>query len=1044
MTPPTSVLSPLLFLVTVAGGARGQCADGRKHAKAVLCPTRKISRCARGHVPNSSECREPLSFRQPSSDTTSKPVPPNNVQSPSAVTVSWPREVLCAPPTFPSVESGPGKGLTQQDPNKRGLQLPAAAPDVDCGDRAEDRGFQSPGGLCPHCWQFPHVERVISDKRGTLEKAREIGSSGRGGQSPEPGGTYAGPSGKPGHDLAVREFEPRVGLWADGSEPGACFRFCVSLSLCPSPVHALSLSVAKINKRSKKKKKKEGRLLEVLMPSRDPPPARPELSPASTEKRPVLAPPWSAEHSSPSLPTSVVPGECTISNQLLVKQLVSTGDNLITLPENEAELKAFVVPAPPAETTYSYEWSLLSHPVDYRDEINERHMQMLSLSQISNWRLLSAGLDAFKVAVSGENAFGEGYVSVTVRPARRVNLPPTAVISPQMQALTLPLTSAFIDGSHGTDDMRIVSYRWEGINGPFREETPAKSPVLVCLTLFPETILSGMIVTDSEGATDSTTAVLMVSGAVDHPPVANAGPNQTITLPQNSISLNGNWSSDDHHIVLCEWSLGPGSESKEVAMQGIETPYLHLSEMQEGNYTLQLMVRDSSRQQSTAVVTVTVQPEINRPPVAMAGPDKELVFPVGSTTLDGSRSRDDQGIALYHREPVRGQAAVKMGNSDKAVATVSGLPVGMHRFRLMVTGQWGLSSASILTVAVRKENNSPPRAQAGGRHVLVLPNNRITLDGSRDCVPPVDPGRPEPSWGERSAGCPRPMCHFDAIGASDRTAAVRLTNLVEGVYTFHLQVADSQGTADTDTATGEVRPDPRKSGLVKLVLQVCVGQLTGQQKDMLVRQLAADVQVQKIQAHSGLSTATVFSVQTGPPSVVLEAADVVRGLHRQLPEEKEDFLLFTVLRVDTADCLLESSGHGHCDPVTKLCVCSPLWVENPMECYLQDRESNCEWSIVSVTSVVLTLLTLTGGLSWLCIFCCKRRERTEIRKNTRCATLDNMDDQDRTELRRKYGKLRMERPFPPRCVFKHRSTEHNSSLMVSESEFDSDRDTVFS
>ena len=40
---------------------------------------------------------------------------------------------------------------------------------------------------------------------------------------------------QPGHDLAVREFEPRVGLWADGSEPGACFRFCVSLSLCPSP-----------------------------------------------------------------------------------------------------------------------------------------------------------------------------------------------------------------------------------------------------------------------------------------------------------------------------------------------------------------------------------------------------------------------------------------------------------------------------------------------------------------------------------------------------------------------------------------------------------------------------------------------------------------------------------------------------------------------------------------------------------------------------------------------------------------------------------------
>ena len=44
-----------------------------------------------------------------------------------------------------------------------------------------------------------------------------------------------------GRDLTVRGFEPRVGLCADSSEPGACFRFCVSLSLCPSPARALSL-----------------------------------------------------------------------------------------------------------------------------------------------------------------------------------------------------------------------------------------------------------------------------------------------------------------------------------------------------------------------------------------------------------------------------------------------------------------------------------------------------------------------------------------------------------------------------------------------------------------------------------------------------------------------------------------------------------------------------------------------------------------------------------------------------------------------------------
>ena len=52
-----------------------------------------------------------------------------------------------------------------------------------------------------------------------------------------------------GHDLPVRGLEPRVGLWADSPEPAACFGFCVSPSVYPSPTHALSLSLSKINTR---------------------------------------------------------------------------------------------------------------------------------------------------------------------------------------------------------------------------------------------------------------------------------------------------------------------------------------------------------------------------------------------------------------------------------------------------------------------------------------------------------------------------------------------------------------------------------------------------------------------------------------------------------------------------------------------------------------------------------------------------------------------------------------------------------------------------
>ena len=43
-----------------------------------------------------------------------------------------------------------------------------------------------------------------------------------------------------GHDLAVSEFQPRIGPCVDSSEPGACFGLCVSLSLSAPPLLAFS------------------------------------------------------------------------------------------------------------------------------------------------------------------------------------------------------------------------------------------------------------------------------------------------------------------------------------------------------------------------------------------------------------------------------------------------------------------------------------------------------------------------------------------------------------------------------------------------------------------------------------------------------------------------------------------------------------------------------------------------------------------------------------------------------------------------------------
>ncbi|KAJ1201160.1 hypothetical protein NDU88_004975 [Pleurodeles waltl] len=731
--------------------------------------------------------------------------------------------------------------------------------------------------------------------------------------------------------------------------------------------------------------------------------------------------------SSPPNRADEIPAHSPTASSAVENLVVSAGGDIqIMLPKDDVELNAFVVPAPSANISYNYEWSLITHPADYKGEIESKHARTMKLSQ------LSPGLYVFKVAVSGENAFGEGLVNVTVKPAARVNQPPVAVPSPKIQEVSLPTASTFIDGSQSTDDDKIVSYHWDEISGPLREQKAnADTPVLHLANLVPGNYTFRLTVIDSDGATDSNTALLTVNKPVDYPPIANAGPNQAITLPQNAITLNGSQSSDDHQIVSYEWSLDPDSKSKVVEMQGVRSPYLQLASMQEGDYMFQLTVTDSVGQQSAAQVTVIVQPESNHPPTAVAGLDKQLRFPVDSTILDGSRSTDDQGIVSYHWEKISGPRKAKIENSEKAVSIVTGLEVGTYRFQLTVQDAQGLSSTNIIVVTVREENNSPPKAYAGGSYIIVLPNNSMVLDGSKSTD---DQGVVSYLWirdGQSPAA-------GDVMHNSDQEAILQLTNLVEGVYIFHLKVTDARGDSDIDTATVEVRPDPKKTSLVELILEVGVGQLTEQQKDTLVRQLAillnvldSDIRVQRIQAHSDLSTAVVFYVQTGNPFKIMKATDVARILQTQLVKEKADFLLYKVLRVDTTVCLLKCSGHGRCDPITKRCICYPFWMESLIQRYLYSGESNCEWSILYVTVSVFALMTLVGSLAWLCFYCCKSRKRTKIRKKTKYTILDNIDDQERMELRPKYG-------------IKHRSTEHNSSLMVSESEFESDQDTIFS
>ena len=67
----------------------------------------------------------------------------------------------------------------------------------------------------------------------------------------------------------------------------------------------------------------------------------------------------------------------------------------------------------------------------------------------------------------------------------------------------------------------------------------------------------------------------------------------------------------------------------------------------------------------------------------------------------------------------------------------------------------------------------------------------------------------------------------------------------------------------------------------------------------------------------------------------MEEKDTAEAREHPLP--RDDLCLTHLL----AGCLLKCSGHGHCDPITKRCICSQLWMENLIQRYIRDGESNC-------------------------------------------------------------------------------------------------------
>src|SRR5690242_9733915 len=87
------------------------------------------------------------------------------------------------------------------------------------------------------------------------------------------------------------------------------------------------------------------------------------------------------------------------------------------------------------------------------------------------------------------------------------------------------------------------------------------------------------------------------------PPMVNAGGNQTIALPQTTLTLTGSATDSDGTISSYQWTKRYGPA---VVMTNANTASLGLSNLVTGGYGFRLTATDSSGETAYADVKVTV------------------------------------------------------------------------------------------------------------------------------------------------------------------------------------------------------------------------------------------------------------------------------------------------------------------------------------------------------------------------------------------------------------------------------------------------------
>ncbi|HEX7957705.1 MAG TPA: hypothetical protein VF508_12215, partial [Pyrinomonadaceae bacterium] len=284
---------------------------------------------------------------------------------------------------------------------------------------------------------------------------------------------------------------------------------------------------------------------------------------------------------------------------------------------------------------------------------------------------------------------------------------------------------------------------------------------------------------------------------VNRPPSADAGPAHTITLPADTVALEGAASDDGlptGSTLSVVWTKvsGPGT----VVFANATSAATSATFNEPGEYVLKLTASDGQLSSSDTTV-VTVIPR-NQPPTVDAGQEQTIEMPAPAelkgTVIDDALPRGSTVTAMW--SVVSGNGTVAFADQHAATTTATFSAPGIYTLRLTASDtEFTVSDDVIITVL----KNEPPIVNAGADQEIALPNN-TTLNGTA-----TDDGFPqgstlEVSWSQVSG--PAPVILNDAFAAT--TAA---TFTATGTYVLRLTASDSQFSV-SDEMTVVVKPQP--------------------------------------------------------------------------------------------------------------------------------------------------------------------------------------------------------------------------------------------